>query len=145
MANINEVMKKSIEMNSQISSLLKFSTFEEYGDLSDLHYDRADSEQIFIAEELRLVMEKLMEVHDRISNLSLPIKEVSELHKNSAGRYETEKGHCYTSGCQIEALINDDRHEFPYWIRTRVEHDGTDYYLVARRNIKLNGLKVRVR
>ena len=49
------------------------------------------------------------------------IKEVSKLHKNSEGRYETAHGHYYTSGCWIEALVSDDYHEVPYWTRTRVE------------------------
>lgn len=145
MADINAIMTKSIELDWRIESLLKFSTFYDYDDLSGLHYDYEDGEQLFLADELKSVMDKLADVHDRISYMARPIREVSKLHKNSEGRYETRSGHYYTSGCRIEAFVKDDYREVPYWTRTRVEHDGTDYYLVGYKGVKLNGLTVRVR
>lgn len=145
MADINAVVTKSMELDWKIESLLKLSTFYDYDDLSGLHYDYEDGEQLFLADELKFIMDKLADVHDRISYMTRRIKEVSKLHKNTEGRYETKHGHYYTSGCRIEALVTDDYHEVPYWTRTRVEHDGTDYYLVGYRNIKLKGLTVRVR
>lgn len=145
MADINAVMSKSMELDWKIESLLKLSTFYDYDDLSGLHYDYNNGDQLFLADELKFIMDKLADVHDRISYMARPIKEVSKLHKNVDGRYETRRGHYYTSGCRIEALVTDDYHEVPYWTRTRVEHDGTDYYLVGYKDIKLRGLTVRVR
>ena len=90
-------------------------------------------------------MEKLSDVADRIAYLSRPVMETSRLHKNRSGRYETKGGHYYTSGSGIEALIKDDYQEVPYWVWTSVEHDGKDYYLVGHKNVRLDGLTVRVR
>lgn len=145
MADINAVMAKSMELDWKIESLLKLSTIYDYDDLSGLHYDYNDGDQLFLADELKFIMDKLADVHDRISYIAHPIKEVSKLHKNADGRYETRRGHYYTSGCRIEVLVTDNYHEVPYWTRTRVEHDGTDYYLVGYKDIKLKGLTVRVR
>lgn len=145
MADINTVLTKSMELDWRIKSLLKLSTFYDYDDLSGLHYDYEDGEQLFLADELKFVMDKLADVHDRISYIARPVKEVSKLQKNSEGRYETRNGHCYTSGSRIEALVTDGYHEVPYWTRTRVEHNGTDYYLVGYKDVKLKGLTVRVR
>ena len=90
-------------------------------------------------------MEKLSDVHKQVSYLSCPIQETSQLHRNRDGRYETAHGHYYTSGSRIEALVTDDYQETPYWVWTRVEHDGTDYYLVGHNHICMDGLTVRVR
>ena len=72
---------------------------------------------------------------------------------NSQGRYETDGGHYYTSGSSIEFLkveeiYNSDTGQYedtPVWTVSRVEHDGTDYYIVTYGNVELSGLKVRVR
>jgi len=45
----------------------------------------------------------------------------------------------------IEALVDDDYHNVPYWTRTVVEHNDEDYYLVGYRDIPMKGLRVRVR
>ncbi|GFI45170.1 hypothetical protein IMSAGC019_00480 [Lachnospiraceae bacterium] len=90
-------------------------------------------------------MGKLSDVERRIAYLSRPVKETSRLHKNGSGRYETKSGHYYTSGSGIEVLIKDDYREVPYWVWTSVEHDGRDYYLVGHKDIRMDGLTVRVR
>lgn len=145
MADINKVFSEVQKLNWSIRSVLKLSTYEDYDDLSGLHIDYEDGQQLFLQSELREIMEKLSDVENRIAYLSRPVKETSRLHKNRSGRYETKNGHYYTSGSGIEALIKDDYQEVPYWVWTRVEHDGKDYYLVGHKNIRLDGLTVRVR
>lgn len=145
MADLNTVLSKAIELNWNIRSLLRLSTYKDYDDLSGLEINYEDSEQLLILDELRTVMDKLADVENIIDRFSRPIEETSRLFKNESGRYETKAGHYYTSGSGIEALITDDRYEVPYWVRTRVEHDGTNYYLVGHRGISLDGLTVRVR
>ena len=129
MADLNMVLKESQKLNGNIRSLLRLSTYDDYDDLSGLHIDYEDGQQLFLQSELREVMEKLSDVADRIAYLSRPVKETSCLHKNRSGRYETKGGHYYTSGSGIEALIKDDYQEVPYWVWTSVEHDGKDYYI----------------
>ena len=145
MADLNKVFSEAQKLKWNIESLLRLSAFESYGDLSGLHIDYEDGEQLFLIEELREIMELLSDVNRRLKYLSRPVRETSRLHKNISGRYETSNGHCYTSGQGIEALIRDGHREAAYWVRTRVEHDGSDYYLVGHKEVHMDGLTVRVR
>ena len=145
MATLENVLCKAMELNRNIRSLLRLSTHKEYDDLSGLEINYEDAEQLFLLDELRIVMDKLADVENIIDRMSRPIAETSRLFQNESGRYETRSGHYYTSGSGIEALVSDDCREVPYWTRTRVEHDGKDYYLVGHRGISLDGLTVRVR
>ncbi len=145
MADLNMVLTEIQKLNQEMKSILRLSTYEEHDDLSGLHIDYEDSSQLFLLDELREMMEKLSDIDGRIAYLSRPVGETSRLHKNRSGRYETEQGHCYTSGSGIEALVTDDYRRVPYWVWTRVEHDGRDYYLVGYKKIRLDGLTVRVR
>ena len=52
---------------------------------------------------------------------------------------------CLHCGSPLEALIADECRDVPYWARTRLEHDGTDYYLVGHSKTSLDGLTVRMR
>ena len=145
MADLSMVLKEAQKLNGRIRGLLGFSTYKDYDDLSGLSIDYMDGEQLFLQTELRGIMEKLSDVAGRIEYLSRPVVEISRLHKNGNGRYETEDGHEYTSGCGIEALVKDDCWEVPYWVWTSVEHDGKDYFLVSHKNVRMDGLTVRVR
>jgi len=145
MTNLNQVLAKTTEMKWKIDSLLKLSTYDDYDDLSGLSIDYDNPEELFLLDELKNIMVQLTNVRDKIKYLSRPVKETSCLYRNGVGRYETRQGHGYTCGSGIEALVSDDRHDSPYWVRTRVEHDGEDYYLVGHKGIDMNGLTVRVR
>lgn len=116
MADLNMVLLEAQKLNGSIRSLLRFSTYEDYDDLSGLHIDYEDGQQLFLQSELREIMEKLSDVTGRITYLSRPVKETSCLHKNMSGRYETKNGHEYTCGSGIEVLIKDDYQEVPYWV-----------------------------
>ena len=108
MADLNMVLKETQKLNGSIRSLLRLSTYDDYDDLSGLHINYEDGQQLFLQTELREIMEKLSDVTGRIAYLSRPVRETSRLHKNRSGRYETKGGHYYTSGSGIEALIKDD-------------------------------------
>ena len=145
MANINDILVQASELQSGIDRLLRSSTYRQYDDLSGLEINQQDSEQLFLLDELRGIMEKLDDVEEAIRYLELPVDEISHLHKNDSDRYETAQGQVFCYGHAIEALITDDRHDVPYWTRTRVEHDGAGYYLVGHRDTSLNGLVIRTR
>ena len=87
MADLNTVLKETQKVNGSIRSLLRLSTYDEYDDLSGLHIDYEDGQQLFLQTELREIMEKLSDVAGRIAYLSRPVKETSCLHKNRSGRY----------------------------------------------------------
>ncbi len=145
MKDLSELLERSQKLNTDIKRLLKESTYLEYEDLSELDIDYKDAEQLLLQEQLWKVMQELEDVSDRLDYLALPVREVSRLHKNSDGRYETKSGHYFTSGCRVEALISDSFRMVPYWVRTSIEHDGKDYFLAGYQKVKLEGLKVRLR
>lgn len=145
MADINSIMRQVSELQPGISRLLRNSTYNQYDDLSGLEIDYEDSEQLLLLDELRGIMEKLADVDYIIRYLSQPVMETGRLRKNASGRYETERGHYYCCGSPVEALVQDDRYEAPYWVKTSIEHDGRDYYLVGHRHVSLDGLMVRIR
>ena len=70
---------------------------------------------------------------------------MSRLHRNESRRYETDGGHYYTCGSPIEALVEDGYRDVPYWVRTTLEHNGKDYFLVGYGSVEMDGLTVRVR
>lgn len=145
MVSLQTLLAEATKLNREIGRILKSSTYSDYGDLSELDIDTKDGEQIFLRDELDGIMDKLADAQAKIEYLNRPIEEVSRLHKNRSGQYETAGGHCFHSGSQIEVLISDEYRDAPYWTKTRVEHDGTDYYLVGNKAVKMDKLTVRVR
>lgn len=145
MADLKMVLEKTNELKWKIDSVLKYSTYDRCDDLDGLEINYKDSEQLFLLEELQAIMRSLGEVRGRLTYLALPIREVSRLHRNESGRYETESGHYYTSGSPIEALVEDGYRDVPYWVWTTLEHNGKDYFLVGYGSVELDGLTVRVR
>lgn len=124
--------------------------------MSGLKIDYQDNEQLFLLDEVRIVMEQLENVSNAINYLKRPISYTGILHKNQSGRYELENGYYYTSGSSIEFLCTDRYHEtynekseeyeiVPYWCKSSVEHDGNDYYIVGHNDILMENLQVRVR
>ena len=60
-----------------------------------------------------------------------------KLHKNERGRYELDEETQFACGSGIELKICET------WVKTRIEHDGTDYYAVGLRFLKLEGMTAR--
>ncbi len=145
MEDLKKVLAEADSLRSKIDSILRISTYNKYDDLSALDINYRDGEQLFLLEELQAVMKSLDEAGGRLRYLALPVREVSRLHRNESGRFETDGGHYYTCGSPIEALVQDGYHEVPYWVRSRLEHDGSEYYLVGHSDVDLDGLTVRVR
>lgn len=145
MADLKTALSKTFALESEIETLFRVSTFDRYDDLSGLDIDRTDSDQLFVLDQMQAIMTNLLEAKNKIAYLKYPVKETSHLHKNRQGRYETAGGYEYTSGDAIEVLVDDGYYLSPYWARTRVEHNGKDYYLVHYRDICMDGLLVRRR
>ena len=127
MADLQAALSEAVKLNRSISQFLKFSTYTEYDDLIGLDIDFADGEQRLLWGELPRITDELADVQEYISYLTRPIMEVSRLRKGIAGKYRTAKGHYYDCCSSIEALVTDEYHDVPYWTRSVVEHNGTDY------------------
>ena len=87
MKDLKKMLEETNGLYCKIDSILKSSTYDDCDDLSGLDIDYRDGEQLFLLEELQAIMRNLDEVRGRLIYLSLPVREVSRLHKNESGRY----------------------------------------------------------
>lgn len=149
MNDLRSVLSAMNSINSSIKSVLKQSTYSEYDDMSGLKINYNDPEQLLLLDELRSVMYKLEDVKHRVDYLSKQVAYTGVLFKNDSGRYELSNGFYYTCGYDIEFLLDKDddynMYESDAWVKTRVEHDGEDYYLFGYKEISMQGLKARAR
>lgn len=157
-STLKDVEAKIHELQASIDALLRMTGYEEWGSLDGLEdYDQireiGTADQLQQLEEYQGVLEKLLDVHARLALLKRPIREVSRLHKNDGGRFETRGGHCYTCGSGIEFLDGMEVYDHdagnwkvhPVWRISRVEVKDGEYYIVGYPHVGLDGLKVRVR
>lgn len=144
MATVNEVMNEARKLRYQIESFLKLTTYNDYDDLSGLDINRNDPEELFLVDELCTTTEHLADAVRNLKYIDLPIGVTGNLRKNGDGYFEMS-GHVYHSGYGIEFLCLDTNVDSKKWITSRVEHDGNDYYIVGYKDIKMQGLNVRIR
>lgn len=153
--HIKDIMTEVKELNIKLKQILYHSQYEMYDDLSGLEYNKADAEELFLLDELQQIMYKIDDISHTLNYLEKPIKAEGTLHKNANGRYEVQ-GIELSSGCGLEYLATDDRHmryndnddyvPTPYWCASRIEHDGTDYYIVGANDLDtLENVRVRIR
>lgn len=150
---ITELKSAVQKLSGQISTILSTSGYQQYDDLLSIQYDINNPDDLMIIDEYRQLLSKLSDVQYAIDYLSKPVKYEDRLTLRSDGRYGTINGTTYyTSGSRIEFLtseeVMDSSGQFvdvPAWRVSRVEHNGTDYYIVGYPDVDLNGLKVRVR
>lgn len=153
--HIKDIMTEVKELNIKLKQILYHSQYEMYDDLSGLEYNKADAEELFLLDELQQIMYKIDDISHTLNYLEKPIKAEGTLHKNANGRYEVQ-GIELSSGCGLEYIATDDRHmryndnddyvPTPYWCASRIEHDGTDYYIVGANDLDtLENVRVRIR
>ena len=145
MATINSILNQAMNLRQDIDRLLRASSYYQFDDLSGLEIDYEDSEQLFLLDELRGVMERLADVEDTLRYIAQPVLETARLRKNASGRYETPGGRYFCCGNLIEALVSDSRHDTAYWTLTSVEYNGEDYCLAGHRDVPMSGLTIRIK
>lgn len=155
MADLRALSGEMAKLQRQIGTVLSVSGYCDFDDLSGLD----DFKQIRTAdqrqqlEEYRNILYRLEEVQRGIAYLNSPVREVSKLHMNASGRYETDRGHYYTSGSGIEFLRREEVYNYDtgkweetgIWTTSTVESRNGEYYIVGYPDADLSGLKVRVR
>ncbi len=145
MTDINTIYVKVAALGRDIESLVQLSQYRKYDDLGGVKIDRDDPEQRFLLDETQKIMEALADVQCNISYLSRPIEEVSVIHENYLGRYETENGTELIHDTKLEALIYDNERSCYCWKKTRFVKIGDRYCLYDYAGIPLDGLTVRIR
>lgn len=155
MANLKALSDEMTKLKRQLETVLYISGYRDYDDLSGLddykQIKTADQRQQL--EEYRNILYKLDEVQSDLAYFEKPIREVSRIYTNDSGRYETDKGHYYTSGSGIEFLRTEEVYNYDteewenaeVWTCSRVESRNGEYYIVGYSDIDMHGLTVRVR
>ena len=152
MVDIKELTDELTKLQSQIKTVLRLSNYREYDDLSDIQYSRTP-DNLLLVDEYRGILDKLSDMEYDLDYLNRPVEFEDILTLRLDGRYGCRNhNQYYTSGTPIEFLYYDevcnDSGEFetlPMWRCSRVEHNGSDYYVVGYSDVELNNLKVRVR
>ena len=144
MKTLNDAFREVTKISRDIEKLVKDSKFNEYDDLSGLEFSLDDPDQIQLWDEMKHIMGCLNGIRHDIEYLNKRIIDTGRLQMNSNGRYEA-CGREFTSGSLIEALIDDGYYDVPHWEISRIEHNGTDYYLYGHKDVDLEGLKIRIR
>lgn len=153
MPNLNDLFMEMKSLNQTIVNIFEY--YAPCDDLSNLEIDYADSDQLFLLDELRNILDDLDKINESISYLKAPIWKKGVLYKKSNGRYALED-YELTSGCSIEYLAMDDQHSkfnneireyenIPYWRTGRIEYQNGDYYIVGANLDTLDGVHVRLR
>ncbi len=140
--DVKDFREKLTQLNQRIKELVTESGFNRYDGLSEV-FDSTDPETLFQRYELGKVMRYLEDASDAISYMTE--KEVTEgtLYKNERGRYACGE-YELSSGSSLEVYVYDEDNERYKWRKTRMEHDGDDYYIVGFDGSP-NGVKARVR
>lgn len=101
-----------------------------------------------LTEPLTELLALLESLHEGLDYLKTPTHGEHPLERFSDGRYGylDDHGDCriLTCGSTVEAKITE-AHGKPRWIRTRMEHDGEDYFLWQLGHVPLEGLTIRER
>lgn len=155
MADFKTLSDEMRKLQKQLSTVLYISGYRDYDDLSgiDDYKEIKTPDQRQQLEEYRNILYKLDEVQSSLAYFDKPIQEVGTLHENSQGRYETDKGHYYTSGSGIEFLRTEEVYNYDtdewenaeIWTCSRVESKDGKYYIVGYPDVEMSGLTVRVR
>lgn len=155
MADLKALSDEMAKLKKQLETVLYISGYRDYDDLSGLddykQIKTADQRQQL--EEYRNILYKLDEVQSDLAYFEKPIREVSRIYTNESGRYETDKGHYYTSGSgiefmRVEEIYNYDTDKWEnaeIWTCSRVESKDGKYYIVGYPDVEMSGLTVRVR
>lgn len=155
MADLKMLSDEMTKLKKQIKTMLYISDYQNCDDLSGIddfgQINTADQRQQ--VEEYRNIFRRLDEVQSILAYYERPVREVSRIYINKSGRYETDKGHYYTSGSSIEFLRAEEVYNYDadtwknveIWTTSRIESQDGRYYIVGYPGVELSGLTVRVR
>ena len=102
----------------------------------------------FLRKRTGKLLEALALFHAEFCYLTSPVSGEYQLERFPNGRYGFFDGngdiHTLSCGKTIEAKLHDS-HGRPYWVKSRIEHDGNDYFLWGYPGIPFAGLIIRER
>ncbi len=146
---LDDVFSRLWDIDHAAQKLLRDAGFSyDTGFAENVCLPSDDPDCRFRKESAELLLEPLEEMHEQLSYLKAPASREYVLQRFPGGRYGylDEKGyrHPFTCGHMLEAMV-DDGYGHPRWVRARIEHDGSGYFLHGHREIPLDGLSIRER
>ncbi|MBZ9534532.1 DUF5348 domain-containing protein [Bacillus firmus] len=137
---LNELISISKELGPRLNRFYsKYQKMEE-----DTVRARLTAEERYQFMLLYQVADKLEDADLLIHKMNKEIIYEGRLMKNGYGRYEVE-GYELTSGAPLEVWYEDEE-EPGYYVPSRLEHSGGDYYIVALgREKNIEGVLVRIK
>lgn len=145
----DELLKQLTAIDREAVSILKATGFHPLEGLGSTVQPLRDSaEDIFLREQAENLLESLALLHQELCYLKSPACEECRVEPFPDGRYgffsKDGRKHILSCGRSIEAKIQD-RYGRQRWVRSRIEHDGSDYFLWGHMELPLSGLTVRER
>ena len=146
---LKDVFSRLHEIDQAAQALIREAGFSsDTGSADNVPFvpDRPDTH--FLKESIELLLAPLSEMHSLLSYLETPASPEYVLERFRNGRYGYRDGKGsrreFSCGQTLEARITD-RFGCLRWVKTRVEHDGDDYFIMGHRSVPLAGLTVRER
>lgn len=126
-------MEKYVEMYTDIEQSTSFEDFtaKQLG-------------EVIMLSDISSSMEAILE---RLRFMQKTVVAEGKLYKQDNGRYTVEGYHSeLTSGATIEYVEMSGYYDKPVYVKSRIEHNGEDYYIVDMgRAEPIEGVVVRIR
>lgn len=144
-----DVFERLRTLDQAASSLLRDTGFQADEGLGAPICPLPDeAEDAFLREQAFQLLNSLLWIHSVLRYLERPLHGEYTLRQFPGGRYgyidNDGDSHTFTCGHPLEAKLYESCGH-PRWVRTRIEHDGSDYFLWDYRGVPLSGLTVRER
>ncbi|MEK3762650.1 DUF5348 domain-containing protein [Paenibacillus sp. FSL P4-0338] len=107
-------------------------------------YSSENPEEMYLRGMFYQIQGKLNDARRLIRFTVAPVLKEGVLHKRSDGRYGLQDGTYFSSSGYIEYLLTEPG-EDARWVSSRIEHNGEDYFIVGRKELPLQGLRVRIK
>ena len=146
---INHIFEHLCSIDRDAQALLEQAGFtSEDGLGAQVRLDPDDPDERFLRDHAENLLQPFVELHEELRYLRTPAHGEYTLQLFPNGRYgycdEEGRDHIFTCGKALEAKIHDS-YGCQHWIRSRIEHDGSDYFLWGHGRLPLSGLTIRER
>lgn len=146
---LNDIFKRLCDIDRDAQALLSQAGFTSDDGLGpQVRPNPDDPDDRFLRDRAESLLQPFEELHEELRYLGTPAHGEYTLQLFPNGRYgycdEYGRHHIFTCGSTLEAKIRDN-YGRQHWVRTRIEHDGSGYFLWGHGSIPLPGLAVRER
>ena len=146
---LNDIFERLYAIDRAAQALLSETGFtRDDGPFSQVCPKPDDPDALFLMDQVQDLLEPFEVLHEELRYLRAPVhgEFTLQLFPNERYGYYDEDGrdHIFTCGKTLEAKIHDN-YGRQHWVRSRIEHDGSDYFLWGHGLVPLSGLTIRER